>query len=65
MKTILEFNLPEEKREAELAMHAGDLYSTLNQVDHVLRSYLKHDGDLRDAVAECRSLICDAIGRFE
>lgn len=65
MKTILEFNLPEEKREAELAMAAGDLYLTLEHVNNILRSYLKHDGDLRDAAAECRSLISDAIGRFE
>lgn len=65
MKVTLEFDLPEEKREAELAMNAGELYSTLYQVNHILRSCLKHDGDPRDAVIECRSLISDVLGRFE
>ena len=65
MKSILEFNLPEEKREAELAMNFGELYSTLYQVNHILRSCLKHDGDARDAVIECRSLIDDVLGRLE
>jgi hypothetical protein len=65
MKVTLEFDLPEEKQEAELAMNVGELYSTLNQVNHILRSCLKHDGDPRDAVIECRSLISDVLGRFE
>jgi hypothetical protein len=65
MKVTLEFNLPEDRTEAELAMAAGELYSTLNQVDQILRSLLKHDGDARDAATECRSLISDVLGRFE
>jgi hypothetical protein len=65
MKVTLEFDLPEEKQEAELAMNVGELYSTLNQVNHILRSCLKHDGDPRDAVIECRSLVSDVLGRFE
>jgi hypothetical protein len=65
MKVTLEFDLPEEKQEAELAMNVGELYSTLNQVNHILRYCLKHDGDPRDAVIECRSLVSDVLGRFE
>lgn len=65
MKYILEFNLPEEKSEAEFAMHSGELYSTIRRVDQILRACLKHDGDPRDAAIECRSIIADVIGRFE
>ena len=65
MKSILEFSLPEEKREAALAMAAVDLYITLEQVNNILRSSLKHNDDQRDAAIECRSIISDAIGRFE
>lgn len=65
MKTILEFNLPEEKREAELAMAAVDLYITLEQVNSILRASIKHSDDSRDAAIECRSIITDVIGRFE
>lgn len=65
MKATLEFNLPEERTEAEIAMHAGYLYSTLRKVDQILRTCLKHDGDARDAAIECRSIISDVIGRLE
>ena len=65
MKATLEFSLPEERNEAELAMASGDLYSTLRQVDQILRVCLKHDGDARDAAIECRSIISDVLGRFE
>lgn len=65
MKSILEFNLPEERTEAELAMASGDLYSTLMQVDQILRACLKHDRDPFAAVTECRSLISDVLGRLE
>ena len=65
MKVTLEFNLPEERTEAELAMASGELYSTLRQVDQILRTCLKHDRDPFDAATECRSIIAFVIGRFE
>lgn len=65
MKVTLEFDLPEERTEAELAMASGDLYSTLRQVDQILRTCLKHDLDPFAAATECRSLISDVLGRFE
>ena len=65
MKVTLEFSLPEEKREAELAMNAGELYGALRHVDHILRVCLKHDGDPKDAAIECRSIISDVLWRFE
>jgi hypothetical protein len=65
MKVTLEFNLPEERTEAELAMASGELYSTLRQVDQILRTCLKHDRAPFDAATECRSLISDVLGRLE
>jgi len=65
MKVTLEFTLPKERTEAELAMAAGELYSTLNQVDQILRSLLKHGGNPDDLIPECRSLINDVLRRFE
>jgi hypothetical protein len=64
MKVTLEFVLPKERTEAELAMAAGEMYSTLNQVDQILKSLLKHGGNPDDLIPECRSLIFDVIGRF-
>jgi hypothetical protein len=65
MKVTLEFDLPEERTEAELAMASGELYSTLRQVDQILRTCLKHDLDPFAAATECRSLISDVLGRLE
>lgn len=61
MKAILEFSLPEEKHELETALKAGELLSTLNEVDSILRNCLKHGGDPARAMQACRETISEAI----
>jgi len=42
MKGILEFNLPEEQEEHELAVNAYKLVSAISDLDNHCRSALKH-----------------------
>jgi len=45
MKSILEFNLPEERDEHTLAIRGGKYFSTLHNLDQKLRSIIKHGHD--------------------
>jgi hypothetical protein len=45
MKAILEFNLPEDKVEYDLANNAQNLHSTLWDMDQWLRSNIKYAPD--------------------
>lgn len=42
-KGILEFSLPEEREEFDLALKAPDLYSTLWDFSEILRQKMKYD----------------------
>ncbi len=43
MKAILEFNLPEEKSEYNLATHGYNYWQCLWDLDQQLRTFIKHD----------------------
>jgi hypothetical protein len=45
MKAILEFNLPEENPEFEMAVNASKMYSVLWQMDQWLRAQYKYMPD--------------------
>jgi len=49
MKATLEFDLPEEREEFDMASHAADYYSALCDIDNHLRSIVKY-GDGPDEV---------------
>lgn len=51
MKLTLTFELPEERDEALLAVHAADLWSTLFDLDNDLRGEIKHGDHNSDRVA--------------
>jgi len=51
MKATLEFNLPEETNEHLRAIHANEAWSTLYDIDNILRNLLKH-GDYRYKTVE-------------
>ena len=58
MKAILEFNLPEDQEEYDLATKAGKLHSTLWDFSQWLRGKIKYENSSRDAFnayEECRS----------
>lgn len=42
MKAILEFNLPEEEREYQIANQAKDMLCVIGNLEDALRSYLKY-----------------------
>jgi hypothetical protein len=46
-KAILEFQLPEEREEFEIANNGRDYYLALHEIDQHLRSCLKHGHDYK------------------
>jgi len=51
MKSRLEFTLPEEKCEFELAHHGMDFALTCHDIDQQLRNWLKHGHEFKTADA--------------
>ena len=50
MKAILEFKLPDDQSEYELAVNAPKMYNALWDIKQLIRSKLKHNSDsLTDA----------------
>lgn len=63
-KAKLEFNLPEEQVEFELACKAGDMNSVLYSLDQELRSHLKyatHPEWHGDTVEDIRKILNDLM----
>lgn len=50
MKAILEFNLPEEQSEFDLANNASKYYSVLWDLDQYLRNFVKYPSDREDPI---------------
>jgi hypothetical protein len=64
MKAILEFNLPEDKREYEMANQAADMVAAIGHFEDTLRSYQKYGHDFKtadEAIAAIRALLYDEI----
>jgi len=63
------FDLPDERTDHLVAVHAWDFYSTLCDIDADLRQLLKHGGIEKltaEALAEqIHSVTCDALARVE
>lgn len=49
MKGILEFNLPEEEYEFQIASKANNAHWALRSIDERLRTWLKHGHQFKDA----------------
>lgn len=62
MKAILEFNLPEDREEFELATKAGELSSAMIEFYQALRGMWKYECDKwhQDTVEHVRELWCQA-----
>ncbi len=53
MKATLEFQLPDEREEHIRAVHAGDAWATLDDIDQELRRILKYGSEItRDQLAK-------------
>jgi hypothetical protein len=47
MKAILEFNLPDDEREYQMANQARDMFCVIGNLEDALRSYLKYGHDFK------------------
>ena len=56
MRAILEFNLPEEKCEHLIAVHAMGWALTAWDMDAMLRTWLKHGHEFKDADVAIESI---------
>ena len=45
MKAVLEFSLPEERWEHERAVHSGEAWMALSDLDNYLRNLIKHGSE--------------------
>ena len=65
-KAILEFNLPEERQEFELATNAQKLNNTLWEYDQALRNTIKYNDEDKteveiDAMQKARDLLYEIM----
>lgn len=65
MKAILEFNLPEDQGELDLALLSRTMFSAIWEVDHLLRNHLKHGEERRDreVMERCRQELAEIVER--
>lgn len=67
MKVTLEFTLPEERPELELALQAGMLHATVVDIYNQVRNALKH-GPLqpeRQVLEQIKNAASEALSRLE
>jgi len=57
MKAVLKFKLPEERDEHHLAIHGGDYYLCLWDLDQNLRSQIKYSESWSDKQIEVFELV--------
>jgi uncharacterized membrane protein len=57
MKATLEFQLPEDNNEHLRAVHAGEAWSTLYDIDNMLRNILKYGNTEYKTVEELATAI--------
>ena len=65
MKATLSFTLPEERAEFHMAIHAGDMYSALWDIQEFIRSKVKygeHGKEARELLVEIRTRVSEEIG---
>jgi hypothetical protein len=64
MKAILEFNLPEDRRDFEMANQAADMVAAIGHFEDMLRSYIKYGHNFKtanEALEAIRALLHEEI----
>ena len=64
MKAILEFNLPEDKVDFDLALQGSDWKHVCWEMDQLLRKHLKYDGDLKEDEVKMLQYVRDEFWKF-
>ena len=64
MKAILEFNLPEDKVDFDLAIQGSDWKHVCWEMDQLLRTHLKYDNDLKEDEVKMLQYVRDEFWKF-
>ncbi len=64
MKAILEFNLPEDKVDFDLAIQGSDWKHVCWEMDQLLRKHLKYDNDLKEDEVKMLQYVRDEFWKF-
>ena len=64
MKAILEFNLPEDKVDFDLALQGSDWKHVCWEMEQLLRKHLKYDDDLKEDEVKMLQYIRDEFWKF-
>ena len=64
MKAILEFNLPEDKVDFDLALQGSDWKHVCWEMDQLLRKHIKYDDDLSEDARGILEYVRDELYRF-
>ena len=64
MKAILEFNLPEDKVDFDLALQGSDWKHVCCEMDQLLRKHLKYDDDLKQDEVKMLQYVRDEFNGF-
>ena len=64
MKAILEFNLPEDKVDFDLALQGSDWKHVCWEMDQLLRKHIKYDDDLSEDARLILEYVRDELYRF-
>lgn len=64
MKTVIEFNLPEDREELQTALRAGEMLSVVEEALNHIRQKLKHGNLKQETTSELetvRSILTEAL----
>ena len=64
MRAVLEFDLPDDRENFELASHAVDWFSVVHEMDEMLRSWIKYGHEFQsadEALEEMRQRLWDGL----
>ena len=64
MKAILEFNLPEDKVDFDLALQGSDWKHVCWEMEQLLRKHLKYDDDLKEDEVKMLQYVRDEFWKF-
>ena len=57
MRAVLEYSLPEEREEFELATNASNVHASISHLDDVLRSAERHQGRVYATIPSVRAAL--------
>ena len=59
MKTVISFDLPDERNELLLAQRGAEFFSAIIEIQNILRSIRKYDKPVEEAIKEIETIVYD------